>query len=113
MNKEADFTYTFKTKLWKYQGPAGWYFVTVPKQLSKNIRKIHQSSEEGWGRLKSNAVIAKTSWRTAIWFDTKADAYLLPIKAEIRKKESLQEGSKVEITLSIEFEKWFWDKMTK
>lgn len=112
MKNNPDFTYTFKSKLWKYQGPAGWYFVTLPKLLSKKIRKIHQNSEEGWGRLKSEATIGKTSWKTSIWFDTKADAYLLPIKAEVRKKESMQEGSQTQITLHINFENWFWDKVT-
>ncbi len=36
--------------------------------------------------MKVIAQIGKSEWRTAIWFDTKQGTYLLPIKAEIRKK---------------------------
>jgi hypothetical protein len=45
--------------------------------------------EEGWGRMKATAEIGKSQWETAIWFDKKHKTYLLPLKAEIRKKEGL------------------------
>lgn len=94
--------YKFKAKLWKYQGPAGWYFVTLPKALAKKIRDNHGRSEEGWGRLRAAATLGDSSWKTAIWFDSKAKSYLLPIKASIRKSESIQENSAVLVHLTIE-----------
>lgn len=39
--------------------------------------------------LKATARIGNTEWQSAIWFDTKADVYLLPLKAELRKKEKI------------------------
>ena len=45
--------------------------------------------EEGWGRLKATAKIGNSQWETAIWFDTKRKTYLLPLKADIRKKENI------------------------
>ncbi len=92
----------FSARLWKYDGPAGWYFVTLPKKLAQEIRKQHQSSEEGWGRLKVRAKIKNTAWDTAIWFDTKAKSYLLPIKAPIRKKESIAENQRISVELFFE-----------
>jgi hypothetical protein len=47
--------------------------------------------EEGWGRLKIKAEVKDLLWDTTIWFDTKQQKYLLPIKAEIRKKGKLEE----------------------
>jgi hypothetical protein len=94
--------FSFRSKVWKYEGRAGWYFVTLPKQLSKKIRKAHGLSEEGWGRLKTTAQIGKTIWKTAIWFDTKAQSYLLPLKAEIRKKEAIALGALLNIKLQLE-----------
>ena len=49
--------YSFKGKVWKYKGHAGWYFVTLPRMLSKTIRQSHGLSEEGWGRLRADASI--------------------------------------------------------
>ncbi|MDD4087237.1 MAG: DUF1905 domain-containing protein, partial [Bacteroidales bacterium] len=50
--------------------------------------------EEGWGRLKATAEIGKSVWKTAIWFDTKHQTYILPLKAEIRKKRRDRTGQK-------------------
>ena len=43
------------------------------------------------------AKIGNTQWETAIWFDTKLDTYLLPLKAEIRKKEKITTDKEIEI----------------
>lgn len=91
--------YSFSAKVWKYQPPVGWFFVSVPKEMSKEIRENAGWQEEGWGRLKATACIGKTEWKTAIWFDTKKGTYLLPLKAEIRKKENALEGKKLDVTL--------------
>ncbi|MEK6628624.1 MAG: DUF1905 domain-containing protein [Bdellovibrionota bacterium] len=90
---------SFRSKVWKYEGKAGWYFVTLPKPLSKKIRNAHGLSEEAWGRLKASAQVGKIIWKTAIWYDTKAQSYLLPIKSEIRKKEAIAVGSLLNIKL--------------
>ena len=40
-----------------------------------------------------------SEWKTAIWFDTKQDTYLLPLKAEIRKKENIVPDKDVEVII--------------
>ena len=62
--------YEFNAMPWKYAGPAGWVFVSIPDQMSKEIRKTFKNEEAGW-------------------FDSKMNTYLLPLKSEIRKKEKL------------------------
>lgn len=95
-------SHSFSGLLWKYDGPAGWCFVTLTKSLSSEIRKTHQTSEEGWGRLKTLVTIGDTNWMTSIWFDTKHEAYLLPIKLSVRKKEKLAIGESIQGTLDIQ-----------
>ena len=82
--------YEFVTKMWQHTGKGGWLFVSSPHDLGKEIRENLKSEEEGWGRLKAIAKIGNSDWETAIWFDRKHKTYLLPIKAEIRKKEKLE-----------------------
>ena len=101
MTDDHSIHFEFSGKVWKYTGEAGWYFVSLPKEMSKEIREYLGDFEEGWGRLKSKAKIGATEWETAIWFDTKADTYLLPLKAEIRKKEKVGEGDVVAVKLLI------------
>ncbi len=97
--------YSFKGKLWKHKSQGGWHFVTLPSRVSKKIRSALGTSEEGWGRLKTVAQIKGSSWQTAIWFDTKADSYLLPVKAAVRRKEKLEVGSSIGVRLEFEQER--------
>lgn len=109
MSKTIHFKYSFKAPIWRYNGNGGWHFVTLPKTLAKKIRAIHGPSEEGWGRLKTEATINSTTWNTSIWYDTKIGSYIIPIKAIVRKSESLLEGQKVKIDLLFDGDKWLCD----
>lgn len=93
--------YRFSAEVWQYAGQGAWYFVSLPEKLSKEIRTTFRSQEGGWGRLTATALIGKSEWKTAIWFDSKRNTYLLPLKAEIREKEELAGGKKVKVTVYI------------
>ena len=96
---EARIKYEFSAKMWKHDSPDGWYFVSLPKTISKEIRENLKWQEEGWGRMKTIAEIQDVSWQTAIWFDTKLKTYILPIKAKIRSKLNLQIAANFQIKL--------------
>ncbi|MDR2145507.1 MAG: DUF1905 domain-containing protein [Tannerella sp.] len=93
--------YQFSSKLWRTAESGGWYFISLPNELSEEIREMFKTQEEGWGRLKALAKVGKTEWQTAIWFDTKHDTYLLPIKTDVRKKENLAIDQTVEVAIHI------------
>ena len=93
--------YEFVAKPWQYTGQGAWIFVSLPSDLAKEIRHHFKSEEEGWGRLKVTAQLGKTEWKTAIWFDKKADTYLLPLKSDIRKKENIIANNPVKVSLWI------------
>jgi hypothetical protein len=102
--KNKGVQYTFSAKVFHYSataGMSGWYVVFLPKEPASEIRENLKFMEEGWGRMKTVAKIGHTEWETAIWFDTKHDTYLLPLKAEIRKKEKLETDKEVEVTVWI------------
>lgn len=82
--------FNFSSKLWQHQHKGGWYFISLPAEISSEIRNTFKHHEEGWGRLKVTAQINTLKWQTSIWFDTKHKVYLLPIKSEIRKKLNLK-----------------------
>lgn len=109
--KENFLEYIFSGAIWKDQIPNGWYFVTIPKDISIQIREGHHQSEEGWGRLKVSATIRGSNWKTSIWYDRSFGSYLLPIKSVIRKKESLVDGSVVDVRLNFELDDWHLSKI--
>ncbi len=93
--------YDFIAKVWKHSSSGGWYFISLPEIYSTEIRKILFREEEGWGRLKVLAKVRNSEWKTAIWFDTKHNTYLLPIKSDIRTKEKIELENEIHITISI------------
>lgn len=99
--KSKGIQYRFTGKPWQYASPGGWHFLSLPNDMAKEIRNILQPQEEGWGRLKATARIGNSEWQTAIWFDTKLNTYLLPLKAEIRKKENITVAQDVDTVLWI------------
>jgi hypothetical protein len=91
--------YTFESMLWQHASPGGWYFISLPADMASEIRENSGWQEQGWGRLKATARIGNSEWDTAIWYDTKHQTYLLPIKAAIRAKERLKVNTFVQARL--------------
>jgi hypothetical protein len=91
--------FQFKSKLWLYDGPAAWHFITVPKKLSAQIKTM-ALTQRGFGSVKVEARIGKSVWSTSI-FPDKSKYYLLPIKSEVRKAELLKTGQLVTVELKI------------
>ena len=96
---EGKIKYQFSATLWKSKGQGAWYFVTLPQHYSTEIRSQLQWQEEGWGRMKAYVHLGDLSWNTSIWFDSKSQSYVLPIKSDIRKKLTLKENDLLKITL--------------
>jgi hypothetical protein len=93
--------YEFNAKPWQYNGANSWVFVSLPSGIAKEIRNYFKNEEEGWGRLKATAQIGDSIWKTAIWFDTKLNTYLLPLKAAIRKKELIEIDKNIAVIIWI------------
>ena len=93
--------YKIKTAVWLYPGMAGWHFVTTPEDVTADINHLFGDKKRGWGSIRVKATIGKTTWETSIFPDKKTNAYLLPIKAEVRKKEKISADQKITLVLEI------------
>ncbi len=93
--------FEFTSKIWVYPGMAAWRFVSLPKDMSKKIKTLFGSVGRGFGSLRVEVVIGKSQWKTSIFPDKKSSTYLLPLKAEVRKKENIQDNQKVKVLLKL------------
>lgn len=93
--------YSFTGRVWQHSAPGGWFFVTLPKEISSEIRELLRSKQEGWGRMKVTAQTRDKSWGTAIWFDTKLGTYLLPLKADIRSSAGIKLDQEISVDIWI------------
>ncbi len=89
----------FNGKIFIWKGPAPWFFVTVPEKQSQDIKAISGFVTYGWGVIPVHVRIGKTEWTTSLF--PKDGRYLVPIKANVRKAESLEEGDTVTIHLEV------------
>ena len=94
--------YKMRAKVWLYQGMAGWHFVTLPIKQSNKIKELFGGMAGGWGSLPVIVTIGKTSWKTSIFPDKKSSGYLLPLKAEVRRKEEILIGDIIKFLLEIQ-----------
>ncbi|HSR89257.1 MAG TPA: DUF1905 domain-containing protein [Candidatus Udaeobacter sp.] len=93
--------YKIKAVVWIYPGPGGWHFISIPKKISEEIKNNFAKLKKGWGSLPVTITVGKTTWQTSIFPDTKMGVYLLPFKAEARKKERIIKGIEIKINLEI------------
>ena len=93
--------FSFKAKVWLYDGAAAWHFVTLPATLAQTIRELFDESKKGWGSIPVMVTINQVSWKTSIFPDKKSKSYLLPLKADIRKKLKITEGATLTIMIEV------------
>lgn len=93
--------YQFEALIWKYAGKAAWYFMTLPTQVAQDIDYFFSLDKKGFGSLPVKVKIGQTTWETSIFTDKKRGSYLLPIKADVRKIEQLNEGDNTFVILTL------------
>lgn len=103
MTKILNATFHMKAKVWLYSAPeSAWHFLTLPKKEADEISIAFEGMKRGWGSLPVKVTIGKTSWKTSIFPDKKSSSYVLPLKVEVRKKESIGVGNMVDFTIEIQ-----------
>ncbi len=94
--------YHFSAPLWLYSGKGAWHFVTLPTDMAAEI-KFFSGTHKGWGSIPVTVTLENSTWQTSLFPDSKANSYLLPIKAAIRKKHHLKADNTITLSLHIAF----------
>ena len=95
-------TYKVTIKIWLYPGESSnWHFISVPKKESADINKRFSEFKKGWGSLPVQVTLGKTTWKTSIFPDKKSNTYLLPLKAQVRRKEGLEVHDSVTVKFNV------------
>jgi hypothetical protein len=84
--------------LWS-EGKGSWHFLTIPADEAVEIRAQSLGTRRGFGSVRVEATINGVSWRTSV-FPQKSGGYLLPIKADVRRRAGISAGD--EVTLELE-----------
>ena len=93
---------TVTSLLWIWRGEAAgrWYFVTVPEEQCAEIKAQALGNRRGFGSVRVEASLNGVIWRTSV-FPLNSGGYLLPVKAEVRRKADIGAGDEVTVTLEL------------
>jgi hypothetical protein len=96
----VDDAFRFNADLWEYQGPAAWFFVTLPTDIADEIADV-APSRPGFGSVKVDVNVGTTTWSTSLFPDKAAGSYVLPVKGAVRDKESMSVGDTIAVTITL------------
>jgi hypothetical protein len=94
---------TVTASLWLWSGEGGiWHFLTIPPDESVEIRVESAASGicRGFGSVRVNASINGVAWKTSV-FPQKTGAYLLPVKAAVRRDAGIAAGDAVTVSIEL------------
>lgn len=100
--------FSLTATIWTWKPPAGdrgkgrvWHFLTIDGQIAAEIRFAALGRTRGFGSIRVEARIGATCWNSSIFPQRKGGGFILPLKAEVRKREGLSEGDEVRVLLVI------------
>lgn len=83
----------------EWRGPAPYFYAQIPPAESDTIAEFSRALTYGWGAIPVIAQIGENQFRTALF--PKDGGYLLPLRADVRKRESIALADVVEVSLGL------------
>ncbi len=96
-----DAHFEFSAELWEHDGPAAWFFISVPDDVADDIDERFAHRAAGFGSIRVQVTIGGSRWRTSLFPDTKRATFLLPVKKAVRKAEGIDAGATVDVELDV------------
>jgi Domain of unknown function (DUF1905) len=109
MSTAQRFTVHCQAPVWLWTGKGAWHFVTLPLDAATQLKEIDSIStlflgkklRRGWGSIPVQVTIGATTWHTSMFPDKQSGSYFLPLKAAVRKAESIAINDTVALEISI------------
>ena len=95
----VDVDFEARLRLWDARKHDSWTFVDLPTDLADEIADAAEGVSRGFGSVRVEATIGTTTWRTSIF--PGAETYVLPIKAAVRRRESVEAGDVARVRLRL------------
>lgn len=80
---------------------AAWHFLSLTGAVSDALRARSVGRKGGFGSIKVEAQIGDTRWMTSVFPERATGGYMLPLKAQVRKRENLSADMTVAVSLRI------------
>lgn len=94
---------TFEAELWGWSARRAdsWTFISLPIDLSEEIRELSGPPRRGFGSLRVRVTVGGSTWATSIFPDKQRSCYVLPVKRAVREAESIEAGDVTAVSLEL------------
>ena len=92
MKEDEDLNNTFTAKVELFEREKGWYYISVPTELSKPLEHLADR-----GLIAVTAKVGNSSWPTSM-LPMGDGTHFIALPAKVRKKEKLLLGMAVEVS---------------
>ena len=90
----------FEAELWRWEGDAPWFFLTLPGEISDDVR-ARAGARRGFGSVRVQVTVGGSTWSTSVFPDSTRGAYVLPVKKSVRVSERIEPGDVVTVALAL------------
>lgn len=93
-------TLTGPLKMWS-NDEGRMHFMSVPKELSGEIRAHAMLVRRGFGSVKVEVTLDGVTWRTSVFPSKSTGGYFLPVKMDVLRKTGIGAGDEVTVELEL------------
>jgi hypothetical protein len=93
----VEFEFEFESTLIEWRGPAPFFFLPVPAEMSLEIKELAKTLSYGWGVVPVKALIADIDFKTSLF--PREGLFMVPIKEIVRRANQLEVGQQVSVKL--------------
>jgi hypothetical protein len=92
--------FSFEAEIIHWRGPSPFFYAPIPKSHAEELRQAAKLVSYGWGVVPVEAAIGGVVFKTSLF--PKDETYLLPIKAEVRRKANITAGDAISVELTLQ-----------
>lgn len=85
--------------LWDARKADTWVFVDLPTALADEIDDLAGHAARGFGSLRVEVRVGRTTWRTSIF--PSDSTFVLPLKKDVRRAEQIEVGGSATVHLRV------------
>ena len=92
--------FSFETEIIEWRGPSPFFYAPIPAKYVDELRQLTRIVSYGWGVTPVEAKIGDVAFKTSLF--PKDGGYLLPLKADVRRKTNITAGDRIVVEMTIQ-----------
>ena len=99
-DEQSPVRFGFEAEVIYWRGPSPFFFAPIPPRHVAELRRVSKLVTYGWGMIPVEATINAVTFSTSLY--PKDETYLLPLKAEVRRKSDITAGDAISVEMTIQ-----------